>query len=290
MTKFKLTSLFLTLLLFSASKAQNINNSLLWEISGKELKQPSYIFGILKFIPADQYYFPQIVADKFNESQILAIETTLDHHARHELNKAAHLEHHESLADYLNEQELNQLKEIFTDKLNISEFKFNLLYKRFKPVMLSTTMTRLTLKANIKYYELELMKLAHEKDKAIVSLETVENEVAALEKIKLEDQVSALKQTIEDFDTQLEEYQALVKAYQAGDLHTTLEYSMHPVEIHDDYEKYFVFERNKQWIPKIENYMAEGSTFFAVGASHLSETEGLLNLLQDSGYTVKPLK
>lgn len=290
MKKFKLSCISLLLIFATSLNAQQVENALLWEVSGNELEQPSYIFGILKFIPADDYYFPEYIAEKFKSSQILAIETTLDHHARHELNKAAHLEHHESLEDYLAKGEFENLKDIFSDQLGISDFKFNLVYKKFKPVMLSTTMTRLTLGQNIKYYELELINMANDQEKAIVSLEPVEDEVAALEKIQLDDQVAALKETIRDFDAQLKEYEDLVKAFKKGDLHQTLEYSMHPVEIHDDYEKYFVFGRNKNWIPKIENYMMQGSTFFAVGASHLSEEEGLINLLIKQGYTVRPVK
>ncbi len=281
---------FIAVIISTSLKSQSIDNALLWEVSGNNLTEPSYIFGILKFIPEDEYYMPKEVTDKFNSSKILAIETTLDHHARHELNKAAHLEHHESLEDYLSKDEIKQLKSIFHDKLSISELKFNLVYKKFKPIMLSTTMTRLSLGDNIKYYEFELMKMANAQDKAIVSLETVESEVEALEKIKLEDQVSALKETISDFDSQISEYNELVEAYKSGDLHKTLEYSMHPIEIHDEYEKHFVFGRNERWLPRIKDYMNQGSTFFAVGASHLSETQGLINMLKLNGYTVTPLK
>ena len=282
--------LLITLLKIDSIKAQTSENALLWEITGNNLQEPSYIFGILKFIPEKDYYFPPYVEEKFKSSKILATETQLDHHARHELNKAAHLEHHESLSDYLSEEEMERLKRIFHDELNVSELKFNLVYKKFKPIMLSTTMPRLAIAEHIKYYELELIRMANEQDKAIVALESVESEVDALEKIKLKDQLSALKETIDNFEKQLDDYKKLVSVYKQGDLHETLEYSMHPAEIHDDYEKYFVFARNYNWIPRMENYMKEGSTFFAVGASHLSEEEGLLNLLQNKGFTIKPVE
>lgn len=286
-------TLSLLLVLLSASftiSAQNVENSLLWEVSGNGLEKPSYIFGILKFIPSEDYYFPSSIESKMKVCQTLATETQLDHHARHELNKAAHLDQHQSIEDFLSKEEYNKLLGIFESKLSISDFKFNVVYKKFKPVMLSTTMTRLSLGDNVKYYELELINRANALGMSSQALEDVEEEVEALNKIKLDDQVASLKHTIENFDKQMEDYKALVKHYKNGDLHNTLEYSMHPIENHSDYEKYFIYGRNNNWIPKMETLMNENPTFFAIGASHLSETQGVINLLVQKGYTVTPVK
>ncbi|MEQ8928166.1 MAG: TraB/GumN family protein [Fulvivirga sp.] len=284
----KLVLLVVTIFCFSNAYCQQEANSLLWEVSGNGLAQPSYIFGILKFIPSNDYYWPEKVDKAFKSSQILSTETQLDHHARHELNKAAHLEGGNSLADYLTEEELEKLSGIFSNRFGISDFKFNVVYKKFKPIMLSTTMTRLSYGDNVKYYELELINQANSLGITTQALEKVEKEVEALEKIKLEDQVKSLKHTLENFDDQLKDYEELVSYYKKGDLHKTLEYTMHPLENHSDYEAHFIYGRNKAWIPKIEEYMKSGQTFFAIGASHLSEEAGVLNLLRKKGYTVKP--
>ena len=65
---------------------------------------------------------------------------------------------------------------------------------------------------------------------------------------------------------------------------------MHPIENHSDYEEHFVFSRNQDWIPKIESLIREQPTFFAIGASHLSEERGIINLLMQKGYTLTPIK
>ncbi|QSE96583.1 TraB/GumN family protein [Fulvivirga lutea] len=286
----KLVLLVLALSCFFHTHAQKEANSLLWEVSGNGLDKPSYIFGILKFIPADDYYWPKKADDAFKSSQILSTETQLDHHARHELNKAAHLEGGNSLEDYLTEAEMEKLSGIFSDRFGISDFKFNVVYKKFKPIMLSTTMTRLSYGENVKYYELELINQANTLGITTQALEKVEKEVEALEKIKLDDQLKSLKHTLENFDAQLKDYEELVSFYKKGDLHKTLEYTMHPLENHEDYETHFIFGRNRSWIPKIEEYMKSGQTFFALGASHLSEEAGVLNLLRKKGYTVEPVQ
>lgn len=264
-------------------------NALLWKVSGNGLSQPSYIFGIVKFIPEDDYFMPPAVIEKLNECQVLSTETLLDHHARHELNKAAHLSGHKSLEDLLPAEDYNKLRSVFTDQFGVSNVKFNLVYKHFKPVMLSTTITRLALQQNVKYYELELIEKAKQRDMVTLGLETVEREVEALEKFPLEDQLNALKHTIHNVEGQLNDYRGLIEAYKKGDLHATLEYTMHPVEDNPEFRKYFIVERNKEWLGKMKRYMKESPVFFALGASHLADEEGILHLLSEEGYTVEAI-
>jgi len=291
--KFEFKKLFALILLLSSFLTVNAQvheeNALLWKVSGNGLEKPSYIFGIVKFIPTEDYFLPQTVLDRLKACEILSTETLLDHHAKHELNKAAHLDHHESLEKYLSKEEFSNLEKIFHDRLNISHLKFNLLYKKFKPIMLSTTMTRLAI-GDVHYYELDLINQANEMDMLTLGLETVEREVEALERFPLDAQVSALKHTIENFDKQISDYKTLVEAYKEGNLHKTLEYFMHPVEDNEDFRKYFIVERNKEWVPKMEGYMKQAPTFFAIGTSHLADDEGLIHLLVEQGYTLEPIK
>lgn len=265
-------------------------NAVLWKVSGNGLQEPSYIMAIVKFIPEKDFFMPPSATKKLNECKVLSTETLLDHHARHELNKAAHLNGHKSIEDFLSPEGYNKLKNIFTEEFGVSNTKFNLVYKHFKPVMLSTTMTRLALNENVKYYELELIKMAKEKNMLTLGLETVEREVQALEKFPLEEQVEALTHTINSLEKQVDDYKALIDAYKEGNLHKTLEYTMHPVENNEKFKEYFIIERNKEWIPKMTSYMTEAPTFFAIGASHLADEEGILHLLTEAGYTVEPVK
>ena len=46
--------------------------------------------------------------------------------------------------------------------------------------------------------------------------------------------------------------------------------------------------RNKNWLPKMKQEMAQQPTLFAVGAAHLMGSQGLIALLRQEGYTVTP--
>lgn len=266
------------------------NNALLWKVTGKDLEKPSYIFAIMKFIPEEKYYFPEAVSTAFESCEILSTETLLDHHAKHELNKAAHLEHGKTLEDYLGDEDFKKLEKLFTERLGVSKMKFDLVYKKFKPIMLSTTITRLALNKPLKYYEPELVMKAESKGMLTLGLETVEREVEALETFEIEDQVHAMRHTLDNLDSQLEDYNMIVEAYISGNLHKTLEYTLHPVENNERFRENFIVKRNKEWVPKMIEYMHQAPTFFAIGASHVADEEGVVHLLELSGYEVTPVK
>src|SRR5690554_5249786 len=48
--------------------------SLLWEITGKKVKSPSYVFGTMHMIPNDDFLFPETLEEKVKESEILVME------------------------------------------------------------------------------------------------------------------------------------------------------------------------------------------------------------------------
>ena len=49
-------------------------------------------------------------------------------------------------------------------------------------------------------------------------------------------------------------------------------------------------ERNKNWMPKIENYLRSGQVYFVVvGAAHMGGENGLVSLLRAHGYNIQQL-
>ncbi len=55
-------------------------------------------------------------------------------------------------------------------------------------------------------------------------------------------------------------------------------------------EASFLGQRNKNWIPKIENNIKNGQVFIAVGAAHLPGENGVIQLLRNKGYKVTAIK
>ncbi len=272
------------------SFAQTTDNALFWEVSGNGLSKPSYILATVKFMPSDKFNISDNVEAKLHDCEIFATETLMDHHARHELNKAAHLPHHESIKDYLSEEDFLRLEKLFDEKLGVKKLKFETVYSQLKPVLLSVTITRLSLGKQVKYMEMELMKIAKKEDLVITGLETAEREIAAMEEFDIKSQVHALLHTMDNYEEQIAEYHAMIDAYLAGDLHKTLEFTLHPSEENEAFKRSFYYERNKEFIPHMESLMKKGKTFFAIGAGHLADNHGILYLLKVKGYTLTSIK
>lgn len=264
-------------------------NSVLWEISGNGLTASSYLLGTLKFTGEKEYSLPQEAVDKLKECKVFTIEDQVDHHAQHELNKALHYPKGETLATYLSPEEYKKVKDFFQREFNIPGKQFDSKYAILKPLAISVTMTRLSLGENVKFYDIELLKIAKQNKQTTYSLESIEREAQALNAFSIKDQTTALLHSIEHFDKQKQEFKKLMADYPKGDLEEIFQFTLHPLENNEAFVNEFYFRRNEEWLPKLEKMMKDDKTFIAVGVAHLEGEKGLLALLKSAGYTLTPV-
>ncbi len=264
-------------------------NSILWEVSGNGLDHPSYLLGSLKFIGEKEYFLPKEIVDRIKTSQLFAIEDEVNHHAQHELNKAIHFPKGKSLASVLSPEDYNKVENFFLKEFKISQKKFKKNYATLKPLALSIAMTRLSLNEGVKFYDIELLKMANSLRIATFSLEPIEREAQAFNAFAVEDQAKALLHSIDNFETQKMEFKNLEAAYTEGDINRVFEYSLHPFENNQNFIEEFYYKRNEEWLPKIEKMFAEQKSFVTVGVTHLKGEKGLLNLLKSKGYILTPI-
>ncbi|UKN02448.1 TraB/GumN family protein [Paracrocinitomix mangrovi] len=83
-------------------------------------------------------------------------------------------------------------------------------------------------------------------------------------------------------------YVLLEEAYRRGDLDQidSLSKANNPTSV---YHKYFIVERNKNMMNRLDSIMKTQSVFTGIGAAHLPGEEGAIELLRDKGYTVRPV-
>ncbi len=278
---------FLVALVCIASIFSYAQTSVLWEISGNGLKNPSYLLGTLKFIGEKEFYIPQEVSERIKGSTLFAIEDQVDHHAQHELNTVLHFEKGKSLATELPAADYKKVLAFFEKEFGINQKQFEGKYAKIKPLALSILMTRLTLKEKVKYFDIELLLLAKKNKVATFSLEPIEREAQALNSYPMYNQVKALLHSIDNFETQKAEFQKLMSNYPQESLEEIFEFTLHPVENNPLFVDEFYTKRNAEWLPKIEKMVKENTAFIAVGVAHLEGNAGLLELLKAKGYTLK---
>lgn len=271
-----------------AAAAQD-NSSILWEVTGNGLAKPSYLLATIKFVGEKEYFMPPEAVAKMKNCRSFAIEDQVDHHAQHELNKALHFPKGQSLAGAMTAGDYLLVVQFFEREFGITKSVFEKKYARLKPLALSIAMTRLSLHEGVKFYDIELLKIAKRNGLQSYSLEAIDREAQALNSFPMEDQVKALLHSVNNFETQKAEFRKLMADYPHGNLEEIFAYTLHPLDNNESFVNEFYFKRNREWEPKIEKMMAENPSFIAVGVSHLEGREGLLELLRAKGYVLTPV-
>ncbi|HWA33526.1 MAG TPA: TraB/GumN family protein, partial [Cyclobacteriaceae bacterium] len=240
--------LFILLLLLNCQVAL-CQNSILWEVSGNGLQSPSYLMGTLKFIGEKEFYLPSEAVTRLKSTKTFAIEDQVDHKAQLELNKAVHFPQGKSLGTELSAADYEKVQKFFEKEFHITKAKFDKDYAHLIPLALSINMTRMALGEKVKYYDIELLKLAKKNKIETYSLEPIERESQAIQAFPMADQEAALIHSVSNFEKQKTEYKNLEDAYVRGDLDKVFEYSLHPTENNPVFIEEFYNKRNMEWLP-----------------------------------------
>ena len=275
---------FFVSLLFSQTKAQELDNSLLWQISGNGI-QPSYIFGTFHLMPQEDFELKERVSQAFDTSAQIVLELDMDDPSmQSELMQNISMQEGITLDQLLSQADYDSLAKYMNSKLgmNIDQFK------TVKPFFLASILIPTFIEGTPASYELVFVQRAIGSKKEILGLETPTNQAEVFDNISYEDQAKDLMEMITEqemieilFSTMIQYY----KDEQVNDIYTSM------VEYMDgeNEEKYLLTERNKNWIPKIGEMAKDQPTFFAVGAGHLGGPNGVIKLLKEAGYKVVPV-
>jgi len=268
-----------------------LENAVLWEISGNNLTQPSYIYGIINFLPEDKYDVPKTVKKKIKECDIFATKIIYNNYARKQFNKAIRIPDNGWINDYLSDDELNQLRLLLLLDFEVKEHQYHDFYSRLQPIILVTSTTALYLDKNIVLVEEELAKLAKRNRMDFVGLGTIEEEINAFEQFPIEDQVEAAKYTVNNFDQHIEDYFQLVDYYvNEQNLYKVKDETMKATNESQKFKIVYYDDRVEKWMPKVVGLIETSPTFFALGAPYLVGEASIIRNLRDQGFTVKPVK
>ena len=109
--------------------------------------------------------------------------------------------------------------------------------------------------------------------------------------LAIEDQVKRLLAVIQSTDSLQNRVSTLMSIYKAGQLDKLLRFEEQENAAgtwNAEKFKTYTEERNTVWMKQIPFLLNSYSCFIAVDAAHLPTENGLIALLQKSGYTVKP--
>lgn len=280
---------FLSLALSSKAQQKKAENSLLWEISGKNLKKPSYLFGTYHYAGKDFIDTMKVLNEKLNQADIIVGELIIDSTLTSKLVPFMVMVDN-SLDKLLTPTEYqgvaNYLKKISGQDLKM----FNIM----KPVTIQMTILQFTApRSNISATNPALDQYIQEYGKAnqkiVIGLETAEDQALVLFGSSLARQKELLLKSIIDEKKNKKEGERLYASYIAQNLDELekvfLKYNDSTQEEIDQLLK----NRNTKWMAQLPDLMQNGSLFIAVGAGHLVGQDGLIKQLKAQGYEVMPV-
>lgn len=282
--------------LLSAQKTNEpqLENSLLWEISGKNLSKKSYLFGTIHMINEADYFWTPAMNAAFEKSELIVFE--LNTREMTDLSNMMGMfdqflmKGDTTLRDILSEDDYGLLEDHFqTIGLPL------MLFERMKPFFLTILLDPATSsfgEGGMKSYELELTALADRGDKEVKGLETIEFQAAIFDKIPYTLQGKMLIGQLKNKDADVPgmDLEEMTKMYKEQNLMALSKAISGEESEIEGFEKIMLEDRNVAWIPKMQHLMQDKTVFFAVGAGHLPGEKGVINLLRKEGYTLTPIK
>ncbi|MGL4632563.1 MAG: TraB/GumN family protein [Leadbetterella sp.] len=273
-------SLFVSINLFS-------QNTLLYEISGNGLQKPSYIFGTIHMMCEKDFSIKDHVKRSLVSSEQVYMEIDMDEPSMMmNAMKMMILPDGKTIKDLVLAEHYEPISKFLKDSLNINLA----MYGKFKPFAIISMAAMSMLKCPVKSYEQEFLKLSKETKKEILGLEKLEEQMGFVDKIYTLDKTDSLLMDFEKNWTKGKtEFAELIKKYKEEDVEGLYANIQKSDSYSKNFERDLFTTRNLNWVAKLPQIMSSKSTFIAVGSGHLGGKNGVLQLLRDKGYSIKPI-
>lgn len=272
--------------------AAPLEKTVLWEVSGKGLPAPSYLFGTIHAVCAQDLTITENIKSRLGASRQLYLELDLDDpnmlggmQGLMSMQGLLFMKDGTTLETLLSKEDYQLVNGYFSDSLGIPLG----LMKNIKPFFLTSMVLPAVMDCQPTSWETSLSELAKAKGTEVKGLETVEEQLAFFDKISYQDQAAMLVEGLRNAGKSKEDFRSLVSLYQQGDIEALQKIVTAQSSGLGKYDQLLVTERNNRWVPLVEKAAREKSTFFAVGAGHLGGPEGMVRLLRKAGYTVTPV-
>jgi uncharacterized protein YbaP (TraB family) len=289
MKKNLLLSLFITVGL--ATFAQSANNTLLWRITGKNLTKPSYLFGTIHMICADDIELSDSLQTAIRGTDRIYLELDMDNlfEMVGAISKMK-MRNDTSLSDLLSPAEYEKVKDFFKQQKTLLPFS---MLEKYKPLLTATTLMQSAIECD-KPTAMEqlIMQEGKRNQKKIYGLETMAYQLSIFDSIPYQLQAKQLLKYVEDFGKEKDdtEFKDLTLAYRNQELDKMEDLIKKQESGLENFSNLLLFNRNINWVKKLNELLPVHSLVIAVGAGHLPGELGVINLLRKAGYKLEPVE
>jgi uncharacterized protein len=282
---FAFAALFFPFLFPNPISAQ-LKKSLLWEVSGNGLSSPSYLYGTMHVGDKRAHEFSDATMAAFKQSRAFAGELNMDEVDQLAVLNMMKLDSGQKLHEFFTTEEWARIEAFCQEKIHINPKDFDDYNVFFLVSLISQSQFKNQMGQAVDLY---FYSEAKKSGKKLLGLEKVEEQIAAINSMPIEEQKEMLMDAVEGKNgSSKKDLKKMVKAYAKGDLEA-LEEIAADADLGNDFETAFVTERNHRMAERMVPMIQAQSTFVAVGALHLPGEEGIISLLRGMGYQVKPI-
>ena len=261
----------------------------MYEITRKDLANPSYVFGTIHAICANDMIPVAGLQPYIEKTDQMLMEIDMDDPIEMgSMSKTIFIPEGKTLKDFLTPEQFLKVDEMTKSLLGAPAE--NLM--KLKPSILSVMAiaSAKSMGCTPSVYDLLLMQAAVAKKKPVVGLETVASQIKVLDSSPIEKQAKDLYELALDPQKRIQDFRSLIDVYKMQDAEKLFVHSTSELSSDKEFQTKLLDDRNKAWIPTIESAIKAKPTFVAVGAAHLGGKTGVINLLRAKGYAVKPIK
>ena len=261
------------------------SHGLLWELS-KTGQEPAYLFGTIHSEDPAVVELPAPVKQAFDASNSVVLEMLMDTDTMRYSSTAMLMLDGRSLSDVIGMPLYEKVSAAIASR-GIPERVLN----RMKPWAAAVTLSTPALETG-QILDLVLYQDALQQDKAVYGLETVREQLDLFDSMSESDQVILLQDAVDNFPELDALHAELLAVYKQRDLEGLLALNETSMQAEDqrlarDFQRRVIDDRNHRMAERMQPYLRQGKAFVAVGALHLPGEQGLLNLLEQQGYTVR---
>lgn len=283
--------IFLLLIVQSGFSQEIKEKSLLWEISGNGLEEPSYLFGTIHIsCQGDVLMFPELQS-AFDQTDQLLLELDMDDpNMMGKMMEASLSKDGKKVSEKLDAGLSAKVDSLLQARMGIGL----LMVDNLNLPTLSMQLGLLALKCPMDLgYDMMLLGEAKNAKKEVKGLESMDEQIELLLSQPEAESIQSITYLVNNFVEAENELAKMMEFYRTNDVQGLYDFTKSSFED----PKYpqgnleeFLDQRNQNWIPVIEKEIQSTPSLIAVGAAHLAGEKGVINLLKSKGYKLKAVQ
>lgn len=264
-----------------------MNAQLFWKIEGNGLPSNSYLYGTFHLLCPEDFELDAVKTKALDQCEQLVLELDLSNpEVLMASQLAVFMKDQHNLKEYVSEAEYQQMADSIMVKTGIPLA----LISGMKPMMVAAILYPSVLGCNPVSPEMLFAQYMKDKEKTVLGLEEVEEQMSVFDSIPYQVQADMLKEYLLDSNSLVEETKEMLDIYFKGDLEKmVISISEGEDNALAAYDDVLLIDRNARWIGRIEKIITQHPAFIAVGAGHLGGPKGVIALLRNAGYTITPI-